>query len=120
MTEEELVRETVEYYRTHPIAVNFDRGVCQYLTEDGRMCAVGRCAIDPSMMEQEFAGKGVKKIPNLDDKLKLAYRGFSYHTWSDLQSLHDRKNFWEKNNSGDNVLTTDGKEFIERAFGFVV
>lgn len=47
MTKLDIIEETVEYYKTHNRATN-KAGGCFYLSEQGDMCAIGRCCRRPS------------------------------------------------------------------------
>lgn len=103
-TAKAIILETVEYYKKNPRAMdNNNRGT--YLTTDGRMCAVGRCLIQPTI---DMIGNVRSYINPLDTILKLEYRGHSIEFWEDLQILHDHNNFWNSN-----CLTIKGEVFVQ-------
>ena len=104
MTKEEIINETVEYYKdASKRGYNDSNGRCEYLTESGNMCAVGRCLIPGSlMMSNSSLGKkmqhcrvSAKEVTNLEQILKPEYRGHSSHFWMLLQSLHDTNEFFD-------------------------
>ena len=104
MTKEEIINETVEYYKdASKRGYNDVTRRCEYLTESGNMCAVGRCLIPGSVMEsrsqneelpqRNFIG-AVTDVVNLEQILKPEYRGHSSHFWMLLQNLHDSHEFF--------------------------
>jgi hypothetical protein len=107
MTKEEIIRETVEYYKdASKRGYDEVKEACMYLTEGGNMCAVGRCLIPGSMMEvkrpfiplkmveMEGCQASVMNIENLEEILKPEYRGHSIKFWIRLQNLHDSYEFY--------------------------
>jgi len=108
MTVEEIVKETIEYYKTHKRAVNA-YGYCYYITKEGDMCAAGRCQIMP---DESMLGS-VIHIPNFERTLKEQYRGHSVRFWRELQGLHDRSKHWVENDKGGSDLTHEGRLFAE-------
>lgn len=65
-------------------------GYCTYLTEDGRMCVLGKCLIDP----QKFAKVGSPAHILLgnygEDILRPEFRYvFNTTEWRQIQSIHD-------------------------------
>lgn len=112
MTKIEIINETIKYYRTNLRGIKANTlNSCQYLTEDGAMCAIGRCLINP----QEAMDIGIGDVhdfydesgENLDSMLKPEYIGHNYDFWSDLQSFHDDNACWALDKKG-NKLTTEG------------
>jgi hypothetical protein len=88
-----LITNTVRYYADH---TKLARGLgsnmpCQYITNNGKMCAVGRCLDDPAKMEDEFdmmpIGPMFKKYG--DSIFKEDYQGFNLSLWKSLQLHHD-------------------------------
>lgn len=71
--------------------------ICVYVTVDGKMCAVGRCMIEPSprmvggadilLMENDNRA-GMLRL-NLEEVLKPEYRGHPVSFWRSLQMWHD-------------------------------
>lgn len=95
----EILDETVEAYKEGLSARAYEQktdsavGACKYLTTDGKMCAVGRCCIDP---KSDWIGGVMLGIENgegkrlgLEEVLKPEHRGHSIQFWYDLQCLHD-------------------------------
>ena len=102
-TKQQILKETLEYYHedTSRRATNKGGG-CEYLTEDGRMCAFGRCEIqalhapwsDSSNKLQESVSGRFNDENDMNQTLKEEYRGHSMEFWSDLQHFHDSPNYW--------------------------
>lgn len=125
-TEEEIVRETVEYYCNNPRALS-EHGDCLYLTEDGNRCAVGRClkkpvryflttkSSDPLPISEHDLS--VDDIINLDQYLKKEYRGHDSLFWRRLQVLHDGASYWKRVGKNKKVLTDEGKQWVKNKFG---
>lgn len=96
----EVLKETVDYY-----SEDFDRrsvfnNGCFYFSE-GRMCAVGRCLIDPEGFEENAKDiSGDTTISHLKDKVdfnfKDEYKGLPINFWSSIQELHDKDKFWQE------------------------
>lgn len=135
MTKEEIIRETVEYYKdASKRGYDEVEEACMYLTEGGNMCAVGRCLIPGSLMEvkrpfiplkvvemagclaawhpaiSEMAGcqASVLNIENLEEILKPEYRGHSIKFWIRLQNLHDSYEFYT-----DGTMNGRGLEYAK-------
>jgi hypothetical protein len=104
-TKQQILKETLEYYHADPSsrAVN-KTGGCEYLTDDGRMCAFGRCEIQalhaPSFdsfnklnerVEGRFHGEN-----DMNETLKGEYRGHSMNFWSSIQHFHDSPRYWNE------------------------
>lgn len=88
-TRKEIIDETASFYNLSSLARG--EGVCHYLTNDGRMCAVGRCLENPAEVEACNAS-----IDNIIDKciFKPEYNGHSIEFWIDIQCLHDTLWYW--------------------------
>jgi hypothetical protein len=137
LTKQEILDETVEYYRTHPRGLNTD-GECVYCAGSGAdpeapRCAVGRC-MKPEALDIWGGWKG--NASSLDEKLWLAgggtldnillpqHRGHRNTFWCDLQILHDSgamilhdsgaSDYWESNDTGGVDLTDVGQEAYEQ------
>lgn len=105
-TIEEIVNETLAYYEEDPRRRAVTLEGCEYLTEDGRMCAVGRCLHGDadartlknyaSCIYRSNAGLPSRSHYRdpliLDDLLKEEYRGHPVAFWDSLQRLHDDTN----------------------------
>ncbi len=104
-TMQETLDETIAAYTSETRAVNesIDEegdsvGICDYLTDDGRMCAVGRCMIDPSLYSGDDNCTVIRinyREGGLDSVLKQEYRGFPLEFWRELQKLHDVRHNWD-------------------------
>ena len=123
MTKEEIINETVEYYKdASKRGYNATNERCEYLTESGNMCAVGRCLIPGSLMES-FSGEtrdaqsmrdcglSVLDVDNLEEILKPDYRGHCRNFWAHLQILHDNDDLFND--------VTMNEEGIKRAKGLI-
>lgn len=94
MTKLEIINETVLAYADPSNRGLTPNGLCCYITDDGKMCAVGRCMTDP---EPWFGGITTitrnQQRPH-DSFLKPQYHGHSLQFWEELQYFHDNRNFW--------------------------
>jgi hypothetical protein len=106
-TYKNVLDETVEYYKTHPRALDHDRN-CQYFTE-GKMCAVGRCLHNPEIFGDMNITAHDLFVEQGMSILRPEYRGLSNtEFWTHLQELHDRHHYWEGNS-----LTEAGEDFYK-------
>ena len=122
MTIHDIVRETVEFYSTHPRSKNMQNNMCCYQDPNGNRCAVGRCidddcigvVSDAESIHGEFAIEHFERRvgAELEQCLQEKYRGHSPHFWKSLQLLHDGDHFWK-----DGKLHEEGKEFVYEEFG---
>jgi hypothetical protein len=125
MTQEQIVRETVAFYTSKNRAVvetvRPDNGCtstqCLYLTEEGKMCAVGRCMTKKGL-GRVLLSYHKASVHDLDDAfdgidrlLKKKYHGQNISFWANLQRLHDNKNWWDENG-----ITEKGKEEVRYLF----
>jgi len=112
-TKLEILNEIVNYYSEDTKRRAVEGVSCVYITPDNRRCAVGMCLTDPSLI------KGNKAINDdffmLDEDenqfkaevlslFKPEYRINDINFWSNLQSLHDTKMYWD-----DKGLTSEGQ-----------
>lgn len=87
----EIIEETAAFYHSENRGLNED-GRYLYITGDGKMCAVGRCALK----------KQVKTIRFLEDFTKnknfqkQKYKGHCHHFWRNLQEFHDDSRNWNE------------------------
>ena len=114
---QEVLKDTVDYYREDPEgrrAVD-DSGDCEYTTDDGRHCAIGRY-MRPEFQTTEFHenhGVGVNGLSSyVDYYLVHEVRGLDMDFWRDLQDIHDTISYWYEsdNDEGSNGLSSKGKE----------
>ena len=117
-TKLEIIKETAEFYNLSnrsfvPEKNNPNDGNCVYLTSDGKMCAVGRCMINPSQylnkieINVETLDQSTKG--GLDTLLKEEYRGNGIGFWTDLQRLHDSSLYWTETG-----LSKSGQQYYDR------
>lgn len=107
MTAKELILETVEYYKNNKRAVD-ENGICKYIDDEGNMCAVGRCLIDPTDIKFDNPDDtSVCYIIDLEDNIKSMYKTISIDTWKELQYLHDTDSFWY-----EHELTKRGEAYV--------
>jgi hypothetical protein len=105
-TKLEIINETVAYYSEDPKRRANVAGFCHYLTDDGRMCAVGRCLSDEGLkIAKDYRGRINSKLIAL---LKEEYHIDNSEFWINLQNLHDSAENWD-----DNGLTAIGKLVVE-------
>ncbi len=103
-TTTQIIRETIAHYNRNTLSIN-EYASCKYLTEDGRMCAVGRCMTETGInLFGTFQGDIYKLISKhhltdeeFDGYLKEEYRGHSVSFWKILQRLHDDDFNWDEN-----------------------
>ena len=103
MSMPEIVEETLQYYLEDPSRRAVDaKGRCQYYTEDGKMCAVGRCMLyAPAHMHCTKAARSFT-YEELQRLLKPDYREHSIEFWEDLQNIHD-SGLWELHAGKDSL-----------------
>lgn len=107
----EIIDETVKYYSEDPSRRAYVDGLgCQYLTENGRMCAVGRCLENVEEVAKYYnLGYLVDDIHEAYLKFKPQYQGLNKSFWHDLQSLHDPDSHWNSKYGG---LTQAGQDWV--------
>lgn len=82
------------YYKD-PTTCGFNGDRCLYLTEDGKMCVLGKNLIDPSLYGA-MNGDDLL-IKHGEDALKPESRGFlTPKEWNKLQNIHDNIAFKTK------------------------
>lgn len=99
-TENEIIKETVEFYWADPSRRAATEQGCKYQTVDGRMCAVGRCLTAEAL--QRASGMACAtcvladrlEVNCLDELLQPEYRGHHAWFWLHLQILHDDDGIW--------------------------
>jgi hypothetical protein len=89
----QILTDTVTYYSEDTSRRSFDRnGNPQYLSEDGRMCSVGRyLEVFPP---KELMSKPAMVLSEPTVKFKEGARGLDSNFWNRLQNLHDDSKFW--------------------------
>ena len=93
-SQKQFILETLLPYKQDPTtcAIDGGEGVCKYLTEDGRKCAVGKHmkkgkwqtkVMDVRDIDREF---GLKKVL----KKSALKQGFTIEQWNLIQRYHDK------------------------------
>lgn len=94
----ETLRETSEAYTSETRAIASVGSVnCQYLTDDGRMCAIGRCMLHPEDFTDTESIRDIyeRADDDADEIMKPEYRGYPLEFWDELQDLHDTSANWD-------------------------
>lgn len=90
LSKQQIIEETVEYYKNNPFGYDSDAGQCVYYGSDGQMCAVGRCLIDAEQFGEELLNADMLNPDgSLDELLKEQYKGHDIDFWQRLQFFHD-------------------------------
>lgn len=111
MTQEEIVLETIEHYRTHPRSVDREAETCLYISPNGERCAYSRCCTPESRFHE---GVGCYEQP--DAALKPEYKMHSTRFWMALQRLHDKDMNWTPNDCGGQDLSEEGRVYVKLTF----
>ena len=91
-SQKQFILETLLPYKEDPTTCAIDGGKCEYLTEDGRKCAVGKhmkkgtwqtVFMDVSNINDEF---GIDKVL----KKSALKQGFTIEQWGHIQRYHDK------------------------------
>lgn len=89
----DILDEFEETYVKHPENRGISSGEhCQYLTPDGKMCAVGRYCLEPGYLTGSV--DAISYRGSIDHHLRAEYRGHPIDFWQDLQNLHDHLGCW--------------------------
>lgn len=96
-TRRQLLNNTIKYYNSNNRAET-TTGVCTYISNDGKMCAIGREVGErkASYLKNQLFGAGVYD----DDVFKALpkrLQDMGTYFLQDIQDLHDRKENWNKN-----------------------
>ena len=115
---QDILKETIDFYSEDPEgrrAVD-NNGDCEYTTDDGRHCAIGRY-MRPEFLDTEWHsnnGVGVNGLSSyVDYYLKHEVRGLDENFWRDLQDMHDVVGYWYRGTLFDEPLdgiSDSGKE----------
>lgn len=116
-SKKEIIEETVAYYAADPVGRRAVNKRCQYITDDGKMCAVGRCLIDPQMVEnilsnEDWCGSTwelIEMFGSIDSILQEEYHNHETDFWINLQCFHDNPSYWTETS-----LSEDGEKKVER------
>lgn len=113
----EILEDTIKYYSediTRRAVINDN---CQYITKDGKKCAIGRLIPNDKI---ELVRDETGTVYSLIGKLKykgvlpedILYLGMEF--LRDLQSLHDGNGYWDKN--GLNEVGKNSVEIIKAKY----
>jgi hypothetical protein len=123
-----LLQETINHYHSGNRS-STESGVCSYLSDDGSMCAVGRCLkpeyletfhkIEENISANGAFGSAISEIFKADsleglgisDVVMDEYSDITLEDWRKVQRLHDYSDNWN-----DKGLSKVGNTFI-RNFG---
>lgn len=123
-----LLQETINHYHSGNRS-STNSGVCSYLSDDGSMCAVGRCLkpeyletfheIEENIPSNGAFGSAISEIfessllvgLGISDVVMDEYSDITFEDWRKVQRLHDNPDNWN-----DNGLSKVGRTFI-RNFG---
>lgn len=115
MTKKQIVEETIEYYKTNPRGIELNYQMCQYWTDEGNMCAIGRCLKEPKKFENHLDENALELTDvDLEQFLKPEYLGHDINFWVQLQMFHDENFNWNKNDKGGQDITDYGEAFIRQ------
>ena len=99
----EIIEETAAYYNLSNRGYDKGHNSCKYFTSDGKMCAVGRCLINPEE-QMDSRETACRLLEDSFDLLKEEYRIADLWFWADLQRFHDCRSNWT-----DSGLSSDGE-----------
>jgi hypothetical protein len=116
LTKHEIIDYVVDYYKTHPRAVNRAKGVCEYKTAEGHLCAHSICLTAKGRNKAiNFAGgsDGARSlILQFGDTMhKAKFQGHDPDFWVEIQFLHDDNDYWIKSGAS-NILTQKGESYV--------
>ena len=110
-----LLDETVKYYSEDTSRRALENGACKYLTEDGRMCAVGRCLDKDKVDYIDIENVAVDTVLTMYHQPFIPeYSGYWGKFWCELQTLHDNDIYWI-----GGKLSQSGKRKVERIKLFI-
>ena len=101
-TKLQILEETYNYY-SNPSNRGYDEDTCRYITQEGKMCAVGRICINPQELESQMVGSlNLEEKLDIDKYLKEEYLGHGKQFWVDLQGWHDNSTNFEEGKISEN------------------
>ena len=118
VTKKEIVREVLETYSDPKQRATFKElpdGTCQYQSDNGNRCAVGRFMTEEAL---KIHGKSTKNIETmsfrfgLNSLLKKEYQGYPLSFWVNLQKLHDEPSYWSEDG-----ITEEGLAYVKHGIG---
>jgi hypothetical protein len=117
-----LIKETIAHYNEGNRASTGTS--CNYKTEAGNMCAVGRCLTEDALKDfhveeaemtfgiENMSSALTEKYPCFDSMFQEKYQGVHIKVWGVLQGLHDYDEHWDAEG-----LAEDGKKYILENLG---
>lgn len=93
-TKLEIIEETVKYYSEDTSRRAFNGRGCEYLTKDGRMCAVGRCLSEEGL--KKYGLYSGRFCPLMIEYMKEEYKISDEFFWKELQHFHDANIYWNE------------------------
>lgn len=110
-TTDEIIDETVEYYKTHRRSES--DGYCYYNGPNGEKCAFSRCCY-PNVDFKEKNGVQSQLFKITDPGILLPEYAHitDLQFWRELQSLHDNDDYWIKLGPDTNELSSEGVQRV--------
>lgn len=107
--------ETVEFYGADVSrrAKDIEFGICDYIMDDGRKCAVGRCCKNPSNKWIGSVSRLALNFGKLDSIFMPEYKGHDQNFWEALQMFHDNCNNWNKKRGLSRFGKRELRELLE-------
>jgi hypothetical protein len=127
-----LLQETIGHYNLGKRSSTAS-GMCSYLSDDGRMCAVGRCLkpeyletfheIEENLSATGAFGTAICEIfessrlegLGISDVVRGEYSDIKLEDWKKVQRLHDHPDNWDENG-----LSGRGRKAIRDSFGWEI
>ena len=92
-SQKQFILDTLLPYKEDPKTCAIDDDRCEYLTEDGRMCAVGKHMKKGKWQESKFnlSVRAISDCYGLEKALKKSAlkQNFTIEQWGYIQSYHD-------------------------------
>ena len=111
-TKAEIVDYVVDYFKTHPRAMNAKLG-CMYQTPKGNRCAHSICLSNEGLnvvlkYDRNHCSSASDIIGEFTDNIhKEEFRGHEIEFWDSVQQFHDNFYNWIPNEDG-NELSDEG------------
>ena len=114
-SQKQFILDTLLPYKEDPktCAIDDGEGVCKYLTEDGRKCAVGKHMKKGNWQTKVMDIRGIGREFGLEKVLKKSAlkQGFTTKQWEHIQRYHDSIALDRRKG-----LTNDKVEKLEESF----
>ena len=91
-TRKQFILETLLPYKQDPTTCAIDGGKCEYLTEDGRKCAVGKHMKKGKWQTRFMDVNSIDRVFGIEKVLKKSAlkQGFTIEQWELIQRYHDK------------------------------